>query len=227
MNKHNILIASVIVEIVVAISGVYKCPTAKDSRNTRKIQPLSMSRFTICATVKYTYSTSFRSGGIFKVLSSCENLSAIRLKGWKFGLRRSTIDSRIPKKWWTPGEEDLLIENYPNASTKKIVELFPDRRMSSISYKARSQGLRRDCQCHWTDEEIAYLKKSYLEESMQDIRSNIRCHSVTSIWTKASELGLNKLKSGKYYWPKKNDITILKLFNQGLTHQQIAEKFFT
>lgn len=122
-------------------------------------------------------------------------------------------------------QKNLLIENYPNSSTKKLVQLFPDRRMSSISYKARSLGLRRDCQCPWTDEETAYLKKNYLQESMEEIRSNIRRHSVTSIWTKASELGLNKLKSGKYYWPKENDITMVKLFNQGLTHQQIAEKF--
>ena len=57
------------------------------------------------------------------------------------------------------------------------------------------------------------------------IRSNIPRHSVTSIWTKGYELGLNKLRSGKYYWPKENDITLVKLFQQGLTHQEIAEKF--
>jgi hypothetical protein len=143
----------------------------------------------------------------------------ISIKAWNLGLRKLTIDSDISKKWWTPAEIKELKKHYASAEPEKLKKLFPDRAMSSISWKARSMGLARDCQKPWSNAELDYLKKNYVHESMEVILGHITRHSSSSVWSKASELGLNKYRAGEYYWTKENDIKLLELFNQGLTHK--------
>jgi hypothetical protein len=176
-----------------------------------------------CAILMANYATSSAEEMCILIPGRCYKV--ISNKAWRLGLRKYVIDSDIPKKRWRENEIKLLTENYPVAQLVKLKEMFPDRKISSISSKANSLGLRRECRRVWTDDEIDYLKRNYVHESMEYVRRNLPHRSVSSILSKASKLNLNKLRSGTYYWTKENDMKLVELFNRGLTHEQIAEKF--
>jgi hypothetical protein len=109
--------------------------------------------------LKQTYETA--SGEMICKLIPNKSHKAIRHKAWKLGLRKVVIDSACDKKRWSPEEAKLLIDNYSTAESSKLIELFPDRKMSSLADKAKCLGVRRNCQSPWTKNDGPSVKKLY------------------------------------------------------------------
>jgi len=92
-------------------------------------------------------------------------------------------------KPWTEEETNFLIENYHNQSSKQISQHI-GRPVGTVSSKAAKLNLKKDSE--WSDIDIEILKNNYYEKTNLEIQKLLSNRTISSISTKAQELGILK-----------------------------------
>ena len=93
--------------------------------------------------------------------------------------------------FWTKEEIEYLKNNYLNIDLQ-ILENNLNRTNASICHKANKLNLFK--QYSWTKREIKYLKNNYAANDSDLLKLNLDNHSWDAIKTKASFLGLKRVK---------------------------------
>lgn len=104
---------------------------------------------------------------IQKLLSKDYSVSAIKGKATTLGFGKSRL--------WSIEEETILFENYSKVPMDKMLELLPNRTMSSILGKARKHNLLSYFYLNnvYSSDEIKYLTDNYLNKTNEELAEHL------------------------------------------------------
>lgn len=98
------------------------------------------------------------------------------------------------KRTWTPEEEELLVKEYPTATSDQIRDLFPNKSDGSIKAKLSHLGLKKSvARFRFTKVQIAELKRDYATTLNRDLADRFGC-TIYAVHNAGFRLGLKKDK---------------------------------
>ena len=123
-------------------------------------------------------------------------------------------------KTWTKEEDDYLKQNYKNMTDEEMgIEL--GRSDGAVRGRRLSLRLIKHPRFQWNEEKIAFLTKNYVEKDIHYLSKKLNA-PMSTIYNKASSLGLEKAKTGRYN--NAEDDRLIKLRDKELTWEEIADR---
>lgn len=123
-------------------------------------------------------------------------------------------------KRWTEEEDEFIKENYQSMTDEEI-GIKIGRSDGAVRGRRLSLRLIKHPRFQWNEEKIAFLKANYVEKDIHYLSKKLNA-PMSTIYNKASSLGLEKAKTGRYN--NAEDDKLIKLRNQQLTWEEIAEE---
>ncbi|RYI30618.1 hypothetical protein EVU96_09385 [Bacillus infantis] len=143
--------------------------------------------------------------------------SQIYQKAAHLGLKREDYS-------WTKEEVRILRDNYSVIPMKKLVEVLPNRTLSSIRTKAGKLGLNTYKQM-WSEEEIEILKEYYPIKTKKEMEEMLPLRHSNTIIDMAGKLGIKKKKGFRknYVYSTEELLDKLKAFALKLGRTPLQE----